>query len=283
MLFEVSVFHLHIPNLYCSTLLIYFRSFMPPEIYPILLLCIAAFAAGFVDAIVGGGGLIQTPASLVILSAQPVSVVLATVKVPSFTGTAFAVGQYIKKVPVRWRLMGWLCATAFISSYAGSQLLLKVSNEFMKPVLVFVLTAVAIYTYTKKNFGQQKHRDLPRRKELLYAVVISAVIGFYDGFIGPGTGSFFILAFIAILGFDFLGASTHAKMVNLATNLGSITLFIIQGKIIWGIALPMAACNALGGFLGARLAIAKGNGFIRIFFLLIVVCTLLRFVWDVFF
>lgn len=256
---------------------------MQPELYQILLLCLAAFAAGFVDAVVGGGGLIQTPASLVILSAHPVSVVLGTVKVPSFTGTAFAVGQYIKKVPVRWRLLGWLCATAFIFSYAGSQLLLKVSNEFMKPVLVVVLTAVAIYTYTKKNFGQQKHRDFAPQKELVLAIIISAVIGFYDGFIGPGTGSFFILAFIAILGFDFLGASTHAKMVNLATNLGSITLFIIQGKILWAMAIPMAACNALGGFLGARLAIAKGNSFIRVFFLLIVVCTLLRFIYDVFF
>lgn len=256
---------------------------MQPELYQVLLLCVAAFAAGFVDAVVGGGGLIQTPASLVILWAQPVSVVLGTVKVPSFAGTALAVTQYIKKVPVRWRLLGWLCATAFIFSYAGSQLLLIVSNEFMKPVLVVVLTAVAIYTYTKKNFGQQKHRNLAPQKELLYAVLISAIIGFYDGFIGPGTGSFFILAFIAVLGFDFLGASTHAKMVNLATNLGSITLFVIQGKIIWVIALPMAACNALGGLLGARMAIAKGNGFIRVFFLFIVVCTLLRFVYDVFF
>jgi uncharacterized membrane protein YfcA len=232
---------------------------------------------------VGGGGLIQTPASLVILSSQPVSVVLGTMKVPSFTGTAFAAAQYIKKVPVRWNLLGWLCATAFLFSYAGSQLLLQVSNEFMKPVLVVVLSAVAIYMYTKKNFGQQKHRKLTPQRELIYALIISAVIGFYDGFIGPGTGSFFILAFIALIGFDFLGASAHAKMVNLATNLGSITLFIIQGKIIWGIALPMAACNALGAVIGARLAIAKGNKFIRIFFLLIVVGTLLRFIYDVFF
>ena len=105
---------------------------------------------------------------------------------------------------------------------------------------------------------------------------------FYDGFIGPGAGSFLILVFIAFLGFDFLHASAHAKMVNLPTNLGSITLFLIKGKIIWLVALPMAASNALGSILGANLAIAKGNKFIRIFFLIIVTATLLRFAYDVF-
>lgn len=114
-------------------------------------------------------------------------------------------------------------------------------------------------------------------------MLISVVIGFYDGFIGPGTGSFFMLAFIALLGFDFLHASANAKMVNLATNFGSICLFIIKGKILWHIALPMAVCNGLGGYLGAKLAISKGNSFIRIFFLIILIVTMSRFAWDVFY
>jgi len=245
------------------------------------MLCIAAFAAGFVDAIVGGGGLIQTPASLVVLGAQPVSAVLATVKIPSFTGTGFAAAQYIKKVPVKWKLLTLLCTIAFFSAYAGSQLLLYVSNSFMKPVLLVVLAAVAVYTYTKKDFGQQRVRKTAPKKQTLYAVLISLFVGFYDGFIGPGTGSFFILLFIAFLGFDFLQASAHAKLVNLATNLGSITLFILHGKIIWAAALPMAVFNALGAIAGARLAITKGNRFIRVFFLIIVIATLLRFTYDV--
>lgn len=256
---------------------------MPIDPYYLLLLCLAAFAAGFVDAIVGGGGLIQTPASLIILSAFPVANVIATVKLPSFSGTAFAAFQYLKKVPARWGLLSIICTISFFASYAGSQLLTQVSNAFMKPVLLVVLTLVAIYTYSKKDFGQKKVRAHSKNQELFYAVAISLLIGFYDGFIGPGTGSFFILAFIALLGFDFLGASLYAKMANLATNLGSITLFIIQGKILWAIALPMAACNALGGLLGAKLALAKGNKFIRVFFLVIVVGTLLRFAYDVFF
>jgi len=248
--------------------------------YQILALCIAAFAAGFVDAIVGGGGLIQTPAALVILGGHPVVNVLGSTKIPSFTGTFFATIQYLKKVKLDWTLTALMCATAFFASYSGSRLLLNVSNSFMKPLLLVVLAGVAIYTYTKKNFGQEEHiTDAPVNRWKAFA--ISLVIGFYDGFIGPGTGSFLILACIAVLGYDFLHASAQAKMVNLATNLGSIVLFTFTGKILWAAALPMAACNALGGFLGARLAIGRGNRFIRIFFLLIVIGTLLRFAFDV--
>jgi len=254
---------------------------MSTEAQQIILLCIAAFAAGFVDAIVGGGGLIQTPAALVILGTYPVSSVLATVKIPSFTGTAFAVAQYLKRVPIRWKLLAPMCTVALISAYTGSQLLLYVNNSFMKPVLLVVLSIVAVYTYTKKDFGQQQQKRAPKN-ETGYAILISAVVGFYDGFIGPGTGSFFILLFISLLGFDFLRASTYAKLVNSATNLGSIILFVIHGKVIWLIALPMAVCNALGGILGARLAIVKGNGFIRVFFLVVVAATLLRFAYDLF-
>ena len=174
------------------------------------------------------------------------------------------------------------CTIAFFAAYAGSETLTLVSNSFMKPVLLVILTAVLIYTYLKKNFGQHEEKEHSANTELIYVSVISLVIGFYDGFIGPGAGSFLILVFIAFLGFDFLHASAHAKMVNLATNLGSITLFLIKGKIIWLVALPMAASNALGSIIGANLAIAKGNKFIRIFFLIIVTATLLRFAYDVF-
>lgn len=254
---------------------------MEIHIWQIVLLCVAAFAAGFVDAIVGGGGLIQTPAALIILPQFPVVTVIGSLKIPAFSGTSMATAQYVRKVPIRWQLVTIICTIAFFASFAGSQVLTLVSNEFMKPVLLVVLLGVAIYTYTKKNFGQESVKNHSRTKELLLAIAASLLLGFYDGFIGPGTGSFLILAFVSWLGFDFLKASAHAKMVNLATNLGSIFLFFIKGKIIWAIAIPMAASNALGGYLGANLAIAKGNKFIRIFFLCIVIATLLRFMYDV--
>jgi uncharacterized membrane protein YfcA len=155
------------------------------------------------------------------------------------------------------------------------------SNRFMKPIILIVLIFVAIYSFTKKGFGQQKHHTISEKKQLIYAIIISLMIGFYDGFIGPGAGSFLVLAFISVLGFDFLHASAHAKLINLATNLGSIVLFFLTGHILWQVAIPMAICNAIGGIIGARMAIAKGNRFIRIFFLFVVMATLIRFSYDV--
>lgn len=248
----------------------------------LLFLCIFASLAGFVDAIVGGGGLIQTPASLILLPQLPVATVIGSLKIPSFSGTFFAAKQYIKQVQINWRRILLMCLIAFFASFSGSLLLTQMSNRFMKPIILIVLVFVAIYSFTKKNFGQHIHKKLSPKKQLLFAVLISLVIGFYDGFIGPGAGSFLVLAFISLLGFDFLQASAHAKLINLATNLGSILLFFLKGHIIWQMAIPMAICNAIGGIIGARLAIAKGNQFIRIFFLLVVMATLLRFSYDVF-
>ena len=197
--------------------------------------------------------------------------------------TEFWLINFLKKVKINYTLTVVMCVIAFFSSFAGSELLSLVSNDFMKPVLLAILVAVAIYTYTKKDFGQHEAKDHPPKKELLFAIAISLIIGFYDGFIGPGAGSFLILAFISLLGYDFLHASAQAKLVNLATNLGSIVLFTIKGKILWTVAFPMAACNAVGGMLGAKMAIAKGNKFIRIFFLVVILGTLTRFAWDVLF
>lgn len=249
----------------------------------IILLCIAAFSAGLVDAIVGGGGLIQTPVGLILLPNLPVATVIGSLKIPAFSGTFFAAIQYIKKVKMKWKMLLTMMLLAFCAAFIGSKLLSMIHNDFMKPILLIVLSLVAIYTYSKKNFGTKNEKNLTPKREIFYGIIISIIIGFYDGFIGPGAGSFLVLAFITIVGFDFLHASAHAKMVNLATNFGSILFFIIKGTILWNIAIPMALCNAAGGFIGAKIAIKKGNSFIRIFFLLVVVGTLIRFGYDVFF
>ncbi|NCI46036.1 sulfite exporter TauE/SafE family protein [Sediminibacterium soli] len=252
------------------------------DLSTLMLLCVFAFTAGLVDAIAGGGGLIQTPAALVLLPQYPVATIIATIKLPSFTGTGLAIGQYIRRVRLHFPTAVLMCITAFGAAFAGSALLTMVSSRFMKPVIFFILAGVAVYTYTKKNFGEHTTKPYSRKKQLWYAFLISLVIGFYDGFIGPGAGSFLILAFIALLGYDFLHASANAKLVNMATNSGSIALFLLKGTILWSVALPMAVCNGLGGIIGARLAIAKGNHFIRLFFLCIVTATLLRLAYDVF-
>lgn len=248
----------------------------------IILLCLVAFTAGFVDAIVGGGGLIQMPAGLVLLPQHPVATVIGTLKLPSISGTTVAAFEYSRKVQLNKRLLPVMMLLACIASFTGSYLLTQVSNSFMKPLLLAVLVVVAIYTYTNKSFGIHEEKQHSAGREWLYAIVLSLSIGLYDGFIGPGAGSFLVLAFIGVFGFDFLKASAHAKFVNLATNFGSIVLFALKGKMIYAIAIPMAICNALGGWLGARLAILKGNKFIRIFFLVVVMVTILRFAWDVF-
>lgn len=253
------------------------------ETYIIILLCLASFFAGFVDAIVGGGGLIQTPVALILLPNLAVSSVIGSLKIPSFSGTALAARQYLKNVEMNWTLLIVMAVVAFTAAYLGSNLMTKVDNDFMKPLLLVVLSIIALYTFIKKDFGSHQTKNYSTNTQFILAISISVIIGFYDGFIGPGTGSFLVLAFVSVLGFDFLHASANAKMVNLATNFGSICLFVLKGKIIWIIAVPMAICNALGGWVGAKLAIKKGNGFIRIFFLIVIIGTLIRFGYDVFY
>ena len=249
----------------------------------IIILCVAAFAAGFIDSIVGGGGLVQTPVVLVTLPKYPLATLLGTTKIPSLFGAAIAAVQYSLKVSLNWRLLAIMCSIALAASYGGSKTVALVSNSFMKPVIFCVLIAVAVYTYAKKDFGLAVQRSHTKRNETLYAVLFALLIGFYDGFIGPGAGSFMVLFFITVMGFDFLKASAHSKLLNVSTNLGSILYFSGSGHILYQYAIPMAVCNFGGSLLGSRLAILKGNKFIRIFFLIVVAGTIIRFGYDIFF
>jgi hypothetical protein len=226
--------------------------------------------------------LIQTPATLVSLPQHPVATLLGTTKIPSFTGTTSAAIQFARKVRLNWKLLSVLCLIALLAAFAGSKTVSVVSNSFMKPFIFIVLIVVAIYTYTKKDFGTVTIAKKSRKKEFLYGGLCALLIGFYDGFIGPGTGSFLVLFFISVLGYDFLHASAHAKFVNVATNTGSIIIFSMTGHILYQYALPMAVFNLAGSLMGARLAILKGNKFIRVFFLLVVAATMIRFGYDIF-
>ncbi len=248
----------------------------------LLWLCLAAFAAGFIDAIVGGGGLVQTPATLVVLPQHPVATLLGTVKIPSFAGTFIAAINYARRVTINIKLVVLVAIIAFAASFVGSSLAASLDNKVFKPIILVILIGVAIYTYSNKGFGLQLKGSAPSRLKILLALVLALIIGFYDGFIGPGTGSFLVLLFIAVLGNDFLHASAHAKIVNLATNLASIIYFGSTGHILYQYAVPMAACNVFGSFVGSWLALRKGNTFIRGFFLFVVIATMARFAWDIF-
>lgn len=248
----------------------------------IIILCAGAFAAGFIDSIIGGGGLIQTPVTLITLPQYPLATLLGTTKIPSISGTSIAAIQYSLKVKIKWKLMLLMCSIALAAAYSGSKVVSITSNQFMKPVIFCMLVIVAIYTYSKKDFGMAVEKENDPKKEMISGSLFAMLIGFYDGFIGPGAGSFMILFFISILGFDFLKASAHSKIVNVSTNLGSIIFFSFSGHILFQYALPMAVFNFAGSFLGSRLAILKGNQFIRIFFLLVIAATILRFGYDIF-
>ncbi len=246
-----------------------------------LIVCLASFVAGFIDAIVGGGGLVQTPVLFMTFPNYPVATLLGTTKIPSFSGTAVSLYQYAKHVEIKWKLLVWIALAAFLSAMAGSRLVVAISNEVFKPIILVALIVVAIYTYSKKNFGQHEEKDLSFNKALIRGVLAGLIIGFYDGFIGPGTGSFLVLMFITLLGFDFMHASAHAKSVNLATNAASIFYFTLSGHVLFELAIPMAICNMAGGFVGTRFALLKGNQFIRVFFLVIVCATIMRFAYDI--
>lgn len=246
------------------------------------LLCLAAFAAGFIDAIVGGGGLLQTPATLLILPQYPIATLLGTVKIPSLAGTAVAAVKYAKQVKFNLAVLAACTFTAFLASLTGAYLVSRINNQHIKPIILVVLIAVALYTYFNKQFGVQQQRNQTLARQVLLAAVFGLVIGFYDGLIGPGTGSFLILVFIGALGFDFIGASAHAKIVNVGTNLAALLYFSSTGHVLFQYAIPMAVFNILGSFLGAKLALLKGNKFVRIFFLIVVFGTILRFAYDVF-
>lgn len=248
----------------------------------LVLLCIVSFLAGFIDSIVGGGGLLQTPAMLIILPQYPIATLFGTTKIPSITGTAFAAYKYSKNVATNWKLLYAVLPAAFIGAMLGAFAITIIDSSQIKPVIFVLLLAVAVYTYWNKNFGLYTGRDYTYLRQVTLGVLSGFAIGFYDGLIGLGTGTFLILVFIAVLGNDFIHSSAHAKYVNVATNLAAIIYFSSTGHILYQYAIPMAVFNLCGSYLGTKLALLKGNKFIRVFFLMVVFGTLLRFAYDVF-
>lgn len=247
-------------------------------------LCGLAGLAGFVDAIGGGGGLIQLPALFLFLPpglAASIPDVFGTNKLSSICGTGTAVVQYGRRVRLPWRSVGWAVAAAFVFALLGARVVTLVRPSLLRPTVLILLIVVAVYTFWRKDFGRLHAPALGPSRERLVALLVGMVIGFYDGFFGPGTGSFLIFLFIGVFRFDFLAASASAKVVNFATNLAAVGYFAWTGHVLWAYAVPMAVCNVLGSLVGARLAILKGNAFVRGVFLLVVTAMILRFGWEV--
>ena len=250
----------------------------------LLLLCGFAFLAGFIDSMVGGGGLIQLPALLLLLPDVPVPTVLGTSKVASLAGTSASAWRYLRGltgVPIRWRTVAVAAAVAGCFALLGARAVSGLNKELVKPLVLALLVLMAAYTFWRKDFGSLHAPRLHGRRELLTGVVLGASLGFYDGFFGPGTGSLLLFAFVGLFGYDFVAASASAKVVNVATNIASVAYFISTGQVLYHIALPMAACNVLGALLGARMALKRGTGFVRVLFLVIVSASILKLGWEV--
>lgn len=236
----------------------------------LLLLCAFSLLAGFIDAVVGGGGLIQLPAILILMPGVPFPTLLGTNKFASMFGTSMAVYRYTRHVKIDWSTILPAAVAAFAFAFLGSRAVSLLNPAVLRPLVLGLLIVVAIYVFLVKELGLiHQPRHTPRKARWL-GVLIGSVLGFYDGFFGPGMGSFLIFAFVGIFGFDFLSASASAKAVNWSTNVASVIYFAATDQLLYGTAIAMAVCNVVGATLGARLAIAKGSKFVRVFFLLIV-------------
>lgn len=254
---------------------------MPPGLDPftIAALGLAAGVAGFFDAIAGGGGLIQLPALLFALPTTPLPNLLATNKLSSAVGTAVATTRLVRHVrfDLRSLMPAAVCAGAFAA--AGATAATMVSPTVMKPIVLALLTGALVFTVTKKDFGLKDRHAIKYRVAKTF--LIAATVGFYDGFLGPGTGGFLIFGFVSLLGQSFLTGAASAKVINLATNLAAIGLFAAKGLVLYQVAIPMALCNLVGGYLGSHMAIKRGSAFVRHIFTLMVGLVLVRLAVDV--
>ncbi|MBN8285032.1 TSUP family transporter [Zoogloea sp.] len=246
------------------------------------LLGVGAFLAGMVDAVVGGGGLIQIPLLFSAFPQAAPATLFGTNKLASVFGTAGAAVQYSRRVSIPWRAAGPAALAAAIGSCSGARAVVLFPPAALRPLILVLLILVALYTFLRKDFGIHHRRLASAGRECGLAILIGAALGFYDGFFGPGTGSFLIFLFIRILGMDFLHASVSAKIVNVSTNLAAIAVFVSHGAVFWQVALVMACCNLLGSRVGTGLALRHGVVFIRKAFLAVVLVLILRFAADTF-
>ena len=246
----------------------------------IALLVLAAFAAGWIDAVVGGGGLIQLPALLLVPQLAPVQA-LATNKLASIAGTATSSLTYYRRVKPDLRTALPMAGLALAGSFGGAAVATVLPTEVFKPIIVVALAAVAVFVAVRPKLGAATSLRFTGRRHLVVACALGIVIGFYDGMLGPGTGAFLVIALVSVVGYDFIASSAKAKIVNFATNLGALALFIPTGAVVWGLGLCLAAANVAGSYLGSRTAIAKGTGFVRVVFLVVAGALIVKLGHDV--
>jgi uncharacterized protein len=248
----------------------------------LLIVALASGLAGFVDAIVGGGGLVLLPALFATFPTASPATLMGTNKGGAIWGTAWAARQYAGRVTMNWRSLRPAAAGALLGSFVGAWVVTLVSPDGLRKALPLVLIGILAYTLARKDLGRH---HAPRHAAATEAVLAGAIglgIGFYDGFFGPGTGSFFVFLFVRVLGYDFLNASAAAKLLNTATNAAALLLFAWKGHVWWRVAAVLAVANVVGSLLGTRLALRHGAGFVRGVFVVVVGALILKTGHDVF-
>lgn len=245
-----------------------------------LLVLIAAFSAGCIDAIVGGGGLIQAPALFSIYPDASPPALLGTNKFAAIFGTGNAAWRFSRKLQINWRGLLPLAVLVLVTSAAGAVVATLVPPKIFRPMVPVLLLGVLIYVLSNKTMGGEHRPRVFAREHHVWAALLIGSIGFYDGFFGPGTGSFLMFVFVRLYGYDFLNAAASARVLNVATNLAALAYFASQGYVLWQIAIGMAIANIAGSLLGTRLALRGGSGFVRKIFIVVVSALILRTLWQ---
>jgi uncharacterized protein len=252
-----------------------------PTLTVLALLGLAALAAGFVDAVVGGGGLIQLPALLIGLPQASPLQILATNKLGSICGTTVSSATYYRRIKPDPRTFLPMMLLALAGSVAGALAASQIPREAFEPLVLVVLVVVGAYVLLKPAVGETTVLRYAGGQHLAAAMAVGVVIGFYDGALGPGTGSFFVFALVGLLGYNFLEASAKARLANWATNLGALLVFVPQGGVLWKTGLVLGACNVVGAYAGARITVSRGTRFVRVFFIVVVSAFIVRIGGDV--
>ena len=248
----------------------------------LLIVSLASFLAGLIDSIVGGGGLILIPVLFATFPQAPPATLFGTNKSASIWGTAFATVQYSRKVNMPWRSLLPAAGAGLVGSPIGAWTVTLVDPSVFRKILPVLMLALLLYTLAKKDMGRHHAPRFAGAKEAWMAAGIGLTIGFYDGFFGPGTGSFFVFLLVRWLGYDFLNASVAAKLLNLSSNIAALTLFTMKGHVWWHMALPLAMANVAGSLLGTRMALQHGAGFVRGMFIVVVTALICKTSYDAF-
>jgi len=246
-----------------------------------LMLGVAALFAGFVDAVAGGGGLVQLPALFAVLPETSAATLFGTNKMASIWGTATAASQYLRRVRLPWAMLGAALGMALPGAWLGARTVSVLPPTVIRPAVLLLLVAVAVYTFRRRALGTEHRPRWQGRPALLAGALTGLLLGFYDGVFGPGTGAFLIFIFVRLFGFDFLHASASAKLVNLATNGAALAYFVAHDHVLWVAAGVMAVCNVSGALVGSRAALRFGAPFVRQVFLGVVLLLIGRLGYDV--